>query len=240
MLKPPRDGGRRLPALALLCAAFATMYHSLSFVNGYASSEAAGVDCSKLVMEARKKETWPVKQRQNAEYLARHPPPAMTNKERKRRLLKVKLFRRQDLMECERYIFNDPREDRWQWGLDKTRQYLDEQATLVDEVKNKKLTSREDLSLPLPPTDLKINAMKRMQGTSADMASKEERKKKDEEAKKKSKDEQPKEQNLEEVDIEFMNYKGLVMTRKQKAQYAQRAQRKKQQEQKQEGPRKRR
>eukprot|EP00913_Durusdinium_trenchii_P017578 g16519.t1 len=219
MLKPPRDGGRRLPALALLCAAFATMYHSLSFVNGYASGlqqiSHGGSEEGDLAREAA------------TECRVLGTSPAAGDDQ-------------QGDDECERYIFNDPREDRWQWGLDKTRQYLDEQATLVDEVKNKKLTSREDLSLPLPPTDLKINAMKRMQGTSADMASKEERKKKDEEAKKKSKDEQPKEQNLEEVDIEFMNYKGLVMTRKQKAQYAQRAQRKKQQEQKQEGPRKRR
>ncbi|CAE7350220.1 unnamed protein product [Symbiodinium natans] len=196
-----------------------------SFVTGYTVSGAAP-DCSPVAMEAKRQRTWPIKFRQNAEYLARHPPPAMTEKKRKRRLLYINLFRRQDEMLCEKYIFNDPRDDRWQWDVDKTRQFLDEEKTMVDDIKKKKLTSRDDLGLPLPPTDLKIKAIAKIQRSTAAQASKQEADKANKEegkprAKKKSQMNQ--EVDLGNVDVEFMNYKGLVMTRKQKAAFAARA-----------------
>ena len=43
---------------------------------------------------------------------------------------------------------------------------------MVDDVKKKKLTSREDLGLPPPPTDLKLKSMAKIQGSSAVQASK--------------------------------------------------------------------
>lgn len=234
MLQPlqrVRDGERRLSSLVLLCAATALLstFGGSSFVNGAPRGWAPECE-SKIAMEAKKRETWPIKQRQNAEYLARHPRPSMTEKERKKRLLKIQLFRRQDLMLCEQFLYNDPRDARWQWDVDKTRQFLDEQATLVDDVKKKKLTTREDLGLPLPPTDLKLSAMAKIQRSSAAQASKE--KEKQEKEKEKSKKPSGKmqqgkqgEPDLTNVDLDFMNYKGLVMTRRQKAQFAQRAQR---------------
>eukprot|EP00434_Breviolum_minutum_P021519 symbB.v1.2.018990.t1/scaffold1501.1/size122984/2 len=232
MLQMPlrKNGERRTSSLALMCAVTALLstFTALNFVNGEITpSRGLASQCeTKIAMEAKKRETWPIKQRQNAEYLARHPRPPMTEKERKRRLLKIQLFRRQDLMLCEQFLYNDPRDERWQWDVDKTRQFLDEQATLVDDVKKKKLTTREDLGLPLPPTDLKLNAMAKIQRSSAVQASKEKSKSEEKTTgKEKTRRGGPQEPDLSNVDIDFMNYKGLVMTRRQKAQFAQRAQR---------------
>ncbi|CAJ1336506.1 unnamed protein product [Effrenium voratum] len=232
MLQPSRRGGARW-ALGLIAAAALLLgtQAALSFTSGY-TPQGSARECSSIALGAKKRLTWTVKQRQNAEYKARHPPPAMTNKERKRRLLKIDLFRREDLMLTEKYLYNDPRDARWQWDIDKTRQYMDEQATLVDDIKRKKLTSREDLNLPLPPTDLKLTALAKISRSSAAQASKEQAKKKESEEKKPKvvKGQKFEDPDLTDVDIDFMNYKGLVMSRRQKAQYALRAQRRKKQE----------
>jgi len=230
---------RRLGWLAMMSAAVIMAISSmgpvgdmLGFVAGYAVP--GSPDCSPVAMEAKRKRTWPTKFRQNAEYLARHPPPAMTSKKRRRRLLYINLFRRQDEMLCEKYIYNDPRDDKWQWDVDKTRQFLDEEATMVDDIKKKKLTSRDDLGLPLPPTDLKLKAIAKIQRSTAAQASKQEAAKAEKEqatpgrapANKRLGRGGVKEEvdvDLGNVDVEFLNYKGLVMTKKQKAAFAARA-----------------
>ncbi|CAE8673498.1 unnamed protein product [Polarella glacialis] len=123
---------------------------------------------------------------------------------------------------------------------------MDEQATLVDDIKKRKLTTREQLGLGLPPTDLKINAMMKMRGTSAGQAIKTEmdaNKRKAAvsgeaqtaqvqldpavEAAMAAKKGAPKGgsrgPDLSNVDSEFMAFKGLAMTKKQKAAMAARA-----------------
>ncbi|CAE7379752.1 unnamed protein product [Symbiodinium sp. CCMP2456] len=232
---------RRLGWLTMMSAAVIMAISSmgqvgdmLGFVAGYAVP--GSPDCSPVAMEAKRKRTWPTKFRQNAEYLARHPPPAMTSKKRRRRLLYINLFRRQDEMLCEKYIYNDPRDDRWQWDVDKTRQFLDEEATMVDDIKKKKLTSRDDLGLPLPPTDLKLKAIAKIQRSTAAQASKQEAAKEEKEKEKKPAGvartntrrgrggvTEEVDVDLGNVDVEFLNYKGLVMTKKQKAAFAARA-----------------
>ncbi|OLQ09660.1 hypothetical protein AK812_SmicGene6736 [Symbiodinium microadriaticum] len=128
----------------------------------------------------------------------------------------------------------DPRDDRWQWDVDKTRQFLDEEATMVDDIKKKKLTSRDDLGLPLPPTDLKLKAIAKIQRSNAAQASKQEAAKAEKEDKPKAPPAANKRRgrggvteevdvDLGNVDVEFLNYKGLVMTKKQKAAFAARA-----------------
>eukprot|EP00930_Biecheleria_cincta_P055415 TRINITY_DN41735_c0_g1_i1.p1 TRINITY_DN41735_c0_g1~~TRINITY_DN41735_c0_g1_i1.p1 ORF type:complete len:249 (-),score=61.09 TRINITY_DN41735_c0_g1_i1:180-926(-) len=173
-----------------------------------------------------------IKRRQTEEALRRNPPPAMGVVRLNRRILKISLFRRQDEFLASQFLINDPRIDRWQWDLDKVRQYMDEQATLVDDVKRRKLTTREDIGLPLPPTDLKLSALARAKAkgslVQASKAAAEDKVKEEAEGKKKkkmsAKAAEDKGPDLSMVDVEFMNYKGLVMTKKQKAAQAAKAQ----------------
>ncbi|CAE8590559.1 unnamed protein product [Polarella glacialis] len=170
----------------------------------------------------------------------------MTKSDLTRKLLKIDIFRRKDLAATEFFLFNDPRDDKFQWSVVKTKNYMDEQATLVDDIKKRKLTTREQLGLGLPPTDLKINAMMKMRGTSAGQAIKTEmdaNKRKAAvsgevqtvqvqldpavEAAMAAKKGAPKGgsrgPDLSNVDSEFMAFKGLAMTKKQKAAMAARA-----------------
>jgi predicted ribonuclease toxin of YeeF-YezG toxin-antitoxin module len=196
---------------------------------------------SAVVCRAKRHLTWYHKQWQNQEYLARHPRPALKKTELERRLLKIKLFRRQDEYWNEFFVYNDPRDDRWQWSVAQVRQYLDEQATSVDDIKRLKLTSREDVGLPLAPTDQKLRAMQRITVSGMKAAEKSEQlgqavteKKVEEEEKaddkkkltrksKAQKDAEEKGPDLTNIDSEFMAYKGLVMTKRQKAAAAARA-----------------
>mmetsp|Transcript_3748 Transcript_3748/g.7826 ORF Transcript_3748/g.7826 Transcript_3748/m.7826 type:complete len:150 (+) Transcript_3748:92-541(+) len=100
--------------------------------------------------------------------------------------------------------------------------------------RRKKLTSRDDLGLPLPPTDLKLKAIAKIQRSTAAQASKQEAAKAEKEqatpgrapANKRLGRGGVKEEvdvDLGNVDVEFLNYKGLVMTKKQKAAFAARA-----------------
>ncbi|CAE8611315.1 unnamed protein product [Polarella glacialis] len=209
-----------------------------------AGSALASRCISRVVRHARRQRTWATKQRQNADYLKRNPPPGMTKSELTRRLLKIDIFRRKDLAATEFFLFNDPRDDKFQWSVVKTKNYMDEQATLVDDIKKRKLTTREQLGLGLPPTDLKLNAMMKMRGTSAGQAIKTEmdaNKRKqaasgevqtvqldaDVVAAMAAKKGAPKGgsrgPDLSNVDSEFMAFKGLAMTKKQKAAMAARA-----------------
>eukprot|EP00931_Biecheleriopsis_adriatica_P039709 TRINITY_DN2269_c0_g1_i1.p1 TRINITY_DN2269_c0_g1~~TRINITY_DN2269_c0_g1_i1.p1 ORF type:complete len:268 (-),score=78.67 TRINITY_DN2269_c0_g1_i1:101-904(-) len=198
------------------------------FVNGIGQPAGSPSRDSLVARQAKKKLTWPLKWKMNTEYRKRNPRPAMTKSDLFWRLLKVRLFRRQDEFQAEKFIFNDPRDDKYQWGIDKVRQYLDEQATLQDPIKTKKLTSREDLGLPPPPTDLKLKALGKMRGGNFAAARKSEKQAEEEKKAEKQppgkkaarRDEGP---DLTMVDAEFMDYKGLVMTKKQKASMAARA-----------------
>lgn len=166
----------------------------------------------------------------------------MTKSALDRRLLKIKLFRRKDIYDSEMFLYNDPRSEKFQWSIDKTRQWLDEQATLVDDIKKKKLTRREDLGLPLSPVDLKQRAMQKMRGSSPAMAAKAEAESQAKlQAQQGAAGERPgvkkpvgpkpgaqeRPVDLSEIDSEFMAYKGLQMSKKQKAALAARAAEKK-------------
>lgn len=196
---------------------------------------------SAIVCRAKRHLTWYHKQWQNQEYLSRHPRPSLKKTELGRRLLKIKLFRREDEYWNEFFVYNDPRDDRWQWSVAQVRQYLDEQATTTDDIKRLKLTSREDVGLPLAPTDQKLRAMQRITVSGMKAAERSEQmgqvvaEKKAEVAEEKAdpkkvvrkskaqKDAEEKGPDLSNIDSEFMAYKGLVMTKRQKAAAAARA-----------------
>lgn len=173
-----------------------------------------------------RRDSWVEKQKSNAEYLKRNPPPALTPRELRKRTTKILLFRRQDEEMCERHIFIDPRTDKYQWSVDRYRIWLDQQATMVDDIKKKKLTSREDVGMPPPAICLYEKAMRELRSSSG-MTKKEEAKPAEEETDKKKKKEKAKPVDLTNIDSEFMAYKGLTMTKKQKAALAARAQKKK-------------
>lgn len=191
---------------------------------------------SLVACRMKKRDSWKEAQIKNALYLLRNPVPKLTPRALRKRLTKVELFRRQDMEDCEKFLFIDPREDKYQWSVEKTRIFLDQKATEVNEIKTKKLTSREKLNLPPPAICLYTKATERIKTASLadlqkDAADKQktETKEVDGEGGKGKKGKavvKPKAAtvDLTNVDSEFMAFKGLVQSKKQRAAAAARQQ----------------
>lgn len=181
-----------------------------------------------VVRQQARGDTWVSKQRSNAAYLKRNPPPMLTPRELRKRTTKILLFRRQDEEKCEMHLFIDPRADKYQWSVEKTRIWLDQQATMVDDIKKKKLTSREDVGMPPPAICLYEKAMREIRSSSGQKKQEEAKPAKEEEEEKTpgKKKEKKKAVDLSNIDSEFMAYKGLALSKKQKAAMASRQKKK--------------
>lgn len=189
---------------------------------------------SRTVCRARRQRTWNRKQVINAAYAARCPRPALKSKELKQRLEKIAIIRRDDVWATEFPIYVDPRDERYQQSVEETqRQFSQPGFKSQDKI-------REELGIPLPPFRMCEMALAKMRGqaptVTVEKPPEEEAEEGEEEAvvkgkklpawiqarmerKKQLKEEEAQKigVDLSNIDDEFMNLKGIKLSRKAEA-----------------------
>jgi len=119
---------------------------------------ALGAAHTKLYAKVRG--TWKEKQRRNAEYLSRHPPPLMKKRALTFKIMYARLNRREDEEFCEWASWIDPREPEYQWSVEKVRTMMENPENVPME------RTRAAIGIPMPPIRLTETALKQMRGGS--------------------------------------------------------------------------
>merc|ERR1740123_2719471 len=176
---------------------------------------------SLIACRAKRQRTWYIKQRKNAAYLARNPPPLLTKRELRKRVTKVKLMRRDDVWSTEFFCFVDPRDDRYQWSVADVKQLMENPDYKPDE------RVREAAGIPMPPIRMMSKALDDMRGERLQMSSRTAKKEEDAPSEGKAKGQREKKVkkssstvDLSSVDQDFLSWKGIQLSKKQKAQFA--------------------
>jgi len=107
---------------------------------------------------AKVRGTWKEKQRRNAEYLSRHPPPLMKKRALTYKIMYARLIRREDEEFCEWASWIDPREPEYQWSVEKVRTMNENPENVTME------RQRALIGIPMPPIRLTETALKQMRG----------------------------------------------------------------------------
>merc|ERR1712032_1045304 len=155
----------------------------------------------------------------------RAQPTLLDKKELRLRTTKVRLLRRADVMETERWLHENPNTPKHQWSVVQTRQFLEANQVDTDE------RTREQFGIPLPPIRFMRDALnqmrlERLQGRTATQTQTKEKEGKDATgARVKKVVKKSTTVDLSEVDSEFMNYRGIALGKKKSAQTAQRKRR---------------
>jgi len=147
----------------------------------------------------------------------------LTSKELRLRTTKVKLLRRADIMETERWLHEDPNTPKHQWSVVKTRQYMEANQVESDE------RIREQFGIPLPPIRFMRDALNSMRmerlskgGASKGQVKQEQQEGDDKEDKPaKAKARSPRaggKIDLSDINTEFMNYRGIAVSKKKQQQ----------------------
>uniref|UniRef100_A0A7S4RH22 Uncharacterized protein n=1 Tax=Alexandrium monilatum TaxID=311494 RepID=A0A7S4RH22_9DINO len=175
----------------------------------------AGRAASPVAMMGKRRRTWNEKQIKNYWYAKRNPKPVMPNRELMKRKTKVDLMRRIDLWSTEFYVYTDPRDARYQWSLADVKR-MQENPENEDEDR-----LRERMGVPLAPIRMYANALEEMRGerlglskrgaAAADAAS---------ETTEKEQKRPERGVDLSNIDDEFLAFKGIELSKKQKAQRA--------------------
>merc|ERR1719215_2347044 len=145
----------------------------------------------------------------------------LTSKQLRLRTTKVKLLRRADIMETERWLHEDPNTPKHQWSVVKTRQYMEANQVETDE------RIREQFGIPLPPIRFMRDALNsmRMERLSKGGASKgqvkQEQQDGDDKEDKPAKAKSPRaggKIDLSDINTEFMTYRGIAVSKKKQQQ----------------------
>lgn len=156
----------------------------------------------------------------NADRLRRFPPPMLTLKELRKRTTKVQMLRRQDISACENAWNYDPRDDKHQMSVMDVKRMMETPGYISVEME------REALGAPMPPFTLMDNAMtvirsERMGGVKRDQpgAGAGGGTDGDKPAGGKGKTTRKKQTgvDLSTIDMDFVNFKGIQMTKKELA-----------------------
>lgn len=118
----------------------------------------ARVGDAKTKRFAKVRGTWKEKQRRNAEYLSRHPPPLMKKRALTFKIMYARLIRREDEEFCEWASWIDPREPEYQWSVEKVRTMNENPENVTME------RQRALIGIPMPPIRLTETALKQMRG----------------------------------------------------------------------------
>jgi len=183
--------------------------------TGLTAGTAALGLASIVACRAKRQLSWYKKQRQNAEYQKRNPPPLLTKRELRKRVTKVKLMRRQDLWTTEFWLYIDPRDEKYQFSVQETKRWM-ESPDYVDEAR-----LRDSLGIPQSPISYTALAMQKIRGERLAASGRGAPAETSEQTKKQEK----KGIDLSNIDTEFLNFKGIQLTKKQKAQAAARKKR---------------
>mmetsp|Transcript_44445 Transcript_44445/g.126840 ORF Transcript_44445/g.126840 Transcript_44445/m.126840 type:complete len:245 (-) Transcript_44445:43-777(-) len=184
-----------------------------------AAGASAGI-AALVLCRAKRQLSWYVKQRQNAEYAKRNPPPLLTKRELRKRVTKVKLLRRSDVWATEFFCYVDPREEKYQFSVQEVKQ-IQENPEFVPEERE-----REALGIPMPPIRMTESALNKMRGERVkvqESARKGAAQEEGDEGKKKRKEK--KTVDLSGIDADFISWKGIELSKKQQARMAQKKKR---------------
>jgi len=165
----------------------------------------------------RKGNTKKAKNWRNADRVRRHPPPLLTLKELRKRLLRVQLMRRKDIEACEDAWNYDPRTEDFQMSVADVKKMMETPGYISIE------QEREGLGAPMPPFTLMDDAMQVIRGERMGGIKREQPGKKDGKpseagsgtGKKPSKGRDA--VDLSNIDMDFVNFKGIQMTKKELA-----------------------
>lgn len=131
------------------------------------------------------------------------------------------IFRRNDIQLCESFWLIDPRDERYQKNLEETRGYMDREINGKTDIQKRKDITREMLGYPPPPVSVYERSMAQLRSNTAsskgivqETAAPAEKDKKD------KKGEGEKLPDFSTIELEYMAYKGMQLTRKQQAQFA--------------------
>lgn len=180
--------------------------------------------------KARKKRCWEAKQRKTKEWLIRHPPKILRAKDIAKRVLKAQMIRREDEMQVAKGLWEDMRAPEQQWTIEQYRAWKNAPE------REGEIDWRVKLGLPPPPIDLKKQAMEqiradtrrqgRSSGASNATAGEEAAGEKagDKKAKGSKKKEPIKKEDkffdVSNIDEEFAELQGIVLSKQDKAQLA--------------------
>jgi len=166
----------------------------------------------------RKINTKRAKNWRNADRVRRHPPPLLTLKELRKRLLRVQLLRRKDISATEEAWNYDPRTEDFQMSVADVKRMMETPGYISIE------QEREGLGAPMPPFTLMDDAMQIIRGERMGGIKREQPGKKDEgdssKAKGKGTGKTPPGKDgidLSNIDMDFVNFKGIQMTKKELA-----------------------
>jgi len=165
----------------------------------------------------RKINTKRAKNWRNADRVRRHPPPLLTLKELRKRLLRVQLLRRKDIAATEEAWNYDPRTEDFQMSVADVKRMMETPGYISIE------QEREGLGAPMPPFTLMDDAMQVIRGERMGGIKREQPGKKDDKSdadskKGKMKAKGPSEGiDLSNIDMDFVNFKGIQMTKKELA-----------------------
>jgi hypothetical protein len=179
---------------------------------------------SLVACHAKRVKSKKIKLNQGKEYAKRHKMELLTKKELRMRTTKLRLLRRADIMETERWLHENPNSPTHQWSVVQTRQYMEANQVDTDE------RIREQLGIPLPPIRFMRDALNQIRqerlqaGSTARNAAKAKEDKEGDGPKKVVKA-RAKSIDLTDINSEFMSYRGIAISKKKAQQTAQRKKR---------------
>jgi len=172
-------------------------------------------------MKTRLQDTKINKNYRNANRLRRHPSPLLTEKELRKRTFKVQLLRRKDIAACEDAWNYDPREAKYQMDVQEVKRIVETPGYVSVE------QEREALGAPMPPFSLMDDALslirqERLTGSRREKQPKQEGEGGDD-AKARPAQKGKKGVrttggvDLSTMDMDFVDFKGIQMTKKELA-----------------------
>jgi len=180
-----------------------------SVVAGVPAFDGEARATSPVALRGKRMKTWDVKQLKNHFYALRNPKPVLPKRELRKRVTKVKLMRREDEWVTEVFMHYDPRDKEWQMPIKDVKRMMETpDFQLEDRV-------RESLGVPLAPIRLYQNALEEMRGERRQASARTADQKTDQEKKKMDKG-----IDLSNIDEEFLNFKGIELSKKDKAKKA--------------------
>jgi len=209
---------------------FAVMSHGVVPISarrsaGCSTSAASDRSDSRVACYAKRIKSKAIKLRQGKEYAKRKPKQELlTKKELRLRTTKVRLLRRADIMETERWLHENPNGPKHQWSVVQTRQYMEANQVDTDE------RIREQYGIPLPPIRFMRDALNQMRqerlsaGSRGQQQGQEDKGESDTKKKVVAKG-RPKSIDLTDINSEFMSYRGIAISKKKAQQTAMRKKR---------------
>lgn len=211
----PVFAGSTPPRCGIVAAAAAAFAATRALVIRFGKRKGRRTDrhlsvCSSTCSFYKKKKWTVLKRRQ-------FPEPALKNSDIKKRSRYAQLFRRNDIQLCETFWLVDPRDDRYQKSLEETRGYMDREANGKTDLAKRKYVTRDQLGLPAPPISVYQKSMAILKGMVASNKVDTGTPVEEKQVGKKKVELLP---DFANIELDYLAFKGMQLTRKQAAKFA--------------------